>query len=54
MVQTVQIDLSINNNITRSQIKLNIELLDISEICYMIQGLNSHNLLTDKVAENVP
>ena len=28
-------------------------LLDISEICYMIQKLNSCNLLTDKVAEKV-
>ena len=53
MVQTVQMDFSINNKITRFQIKLKIELLDISVICYMIQGLNSHNLLTDKVAENV-
>ena len=29
-------------------------LLDISEICSMIQRLNSYNLLTDKVAEKVP
>ena len=28
--------------------------MDISEICYMIQGLNSYNLLTDKVTEKVP
>ena len=28
--------------------------LDISEICYMIERLNSYNLLTDKVAEKVP
>ena len=28
-------------------------LLDISEICSMIQRLNSYNLLTDKVAEKV-
>ena len=27
--------------------------LDIFEICYMIQRLNSYNLLTDKVAEKV-
>ena len=27
------------------------KLLDISEICYMIQRLNSYNLLTDKMAE---
>ena len=30
-----------------------LKLLDISKICYMIQGHNSYNLLTDKVAENV-
>ena len=30
------------------------KLLDISEICYMIQRLNSYNLLTDKMAEKVP
>ena len=29
-------------------------LLDISEICSMIQTLNSYNLMTDKVAEKVP
>ena len=29
-------------------------LLDISEVCSMIQLLNSYNLLTDKVAEKVP
>ena len=33
--------------------KLMLTLLDISEICYMIQKLNSCNLLTDKVAEKV-
>ena len=27
-------------------------LLNISEICSMIQRLNSYSLLTDKVAEN--
>ena len=27
-------------------------LLNISEICFMIQRLNSYSLLTDKVAEN--
>ena len=31
--------------------KLMLKLLDISEICYMIQRLNS---LTNKVAEEVP
>ena len=30
-----------------------LKLLDISEICYIIQKLNSYNLLTDKVAEKV-
>ena len=29
-------------------------LRDISEVCSMIQRLNSYNLLTDKVAEKVP
>ena len=29
-------------------------LLDTSEICSMIQRLNSYNLLTDKVTEKVP
>ena len=29
-------------------------LLDIYEICSMIQRLNSYNLLADKVAKNVP
>ena len=33
--------------------KLMLKLLDISEICYMVQRLNSYNLLTDKVAEKV-
>ena len=33
--------------------KLMLTLLDISEICYMIQKLNSCNLLTDKVDEKV-
>ena len=30
------------------------KLLHISEICYIIQRLNSYNLLTNKVAEKVP
>ena len=34
--------------------KLMLTLLDISEICSMIQRLNSCNLLTGKVAEKVP
>ena len=29
-------------------------LLDISEICSVIQRINSYNLLTEKVAEKVP
>ena len=34
--------------------KLMLTLLDISEICSMIQKLNSYNLLTDKVALKKP
>ena len=34
--------------------KLMLTLVDISEICSMIQRLNSYNLVTDKVAEKVP
>ena len=34
--------------------KLMLKVLDISEICYLIQKPNSYNLLTDKVAEKVP
>ena len=30
-----------------------LKLLDISEIYYMIQGLNSNNLLIEKVTEKV-
>ena len=52
MVQTVQAELSINGN--GLKYKLMLTLLDISEICSMIQRLNSYNLLTDKVAEKVP
>ena len=33
---------------------LMLTLLDTSEICSMIQRLNSYNLLTDKVTEKVP
>ena len=29
-------------------------LRDISEVCSMIQRLNSYNLLTEKVTEKVP
>ena len=29
-------------------------LRDISELCSMIERLNSYNLLTDKVTEKVP
>ena len=31
-----------------------LKLRDISEVCSMIQRLNSYNLLTDKVTEKVP
>ena len=31
-----------------------VTLLDISEVCSMIQGLNSYKLLTDKMNEKVP
>ena len=31
-----------------------LKLLDISKICYIIQKLNSYNLLIEKVAEKVP
>ena len=31
-----------------------LKLLDISKISYMIQWLNSYNLLTEKVAEKLP
>ena len=34
--------------------KVMLTLRDISEICSMIQRLNSYNLLTDKVTEKVP
>ena len=34
--------------------KLLLMLRDISEVCSMIQRLNSYNLLTDKVTEKVP
>ena len=30
-----------------------LKFLDVSEICYMIQKLNSYNLLIEKVAEKV-
>ena len=33
--------------------ELILKLLDISKIYYMIQGLNSYNLLTEKVAKTV-
>ena len=49
MVQTLQMAI-----IQGFKYKLMPKLLDISKICYMIQGLNSYNLLTDKVAEKVP
>ena len=54
MVQTVLIELSIKSVQQGLKYKLMLTLLDISEICSMIQRLNSYNLLTDKVAEKVP
>ena len=53
MVQTIQIELSVNSNTTRSQIQI-LTLRDISDVCSMIQRLNSYNLLTEKVTEKVP
>ena len=53
MVQTIQIELSVNSNTTRSQIQI-LTLRDISGVCSMIQRLNSYNLLTEKVTEKVP
>ena len=54
MVQSVQIELSINTSTTRSQIQINAYVTGISEICPMIQRLDSCNLLTDKVTKKVP
>ena len=31
-----------------------LKLLNISEICYIVQRLTSYNLLTYKIAEKVP
>ena len=53
MVQTIQIELSINSNSTRSQIEIMLTSQDIAEICSTIQRFNSYNLLIDKVAEKV-
>ena len=53
MVQTLQIELSIIATLQGIKYKLMLTFMDISEICSMIQGLNSYNLLTDKVAGKV-
>ena len=53
MVQTTQIKLSIIAMLQGLKYKLMLTLLDISEVCFMIQRLHSYNLLTDKVTENV-
>ena len=49
MVQTTQIKLSIIAMLQGLKYKLMLTLLDISEICSMIQRFNSYNSLTDKV-----
>ena len=54
MVQTIQIEFSINSNTTSLKYKLMLTLGDMSKVCSMIQRLNSYNLLTDKVTEKVP
>ena len=54
MVQTAETDFPINGNTTSLKYKLMLKLLDIFKIYYMIQRLNSYNLVTDKVAEKVP
>ena len=54
MIQSAEIELSINSNTTRSRNKLVLKFLDIPEICYMIQRLNLYNLLTEKLAKKVP
>ena len=50
MVQTTEIELSITSKLQGLKYKLMLTLLDISEVCCMIQRLNSYNLLTDRVA----
>ena len=50
-VQTVQIGLSINRILKGFKDKLMLKLLDILEICYIIQSLNSYNSLKNKVAK---
>ena len=54
MVQTIQIELSIDCNTTGSQIQINAYVMWHLWVCSMIQRLNSYNLLTEKVAEQVP
>ena len=54
MVQKVLIELSIKSVQQGLKYKLMLTLLDISEICSMIQRLSSYNLVTEKFVENVP
>ena len=53
MVQTLQIELSIIAILQGIKYKLMLTFMDISEISSMIQGLNSYNLLSNKVAGKV-
>ena len=48
IAQKVQIKLSINSNTKGLKYELMLTFLDISEICSMIQRLNSYYLLTNK------
>ena len=45
---------STNRTFHKKQYYQYYQLLDICKICYMIQGLSSYNLLTDKVTGKVP
>ena len=54
MVQTAQINFPQIAILSGFKYKLMLKLLHIFEICYMIQRINSYNLLTDKMAEKVP
>ena len=53
-VQRVRIQIYINRNTIGLKYKFMLKLLDISKIWYIIQRLNSYNLLTNNVAEKVP
>ena len=54
MVLIVQTELFLYSITASSQIKLMLKFPDISRIYYRIQGLDSYNLLTEKVLEKVP